>query len=56
MPKNLAEIAEAGLTVLCGAADFAPELVDWQDDHGQEHDGAECHSPVEVEHHRDEDQ
>jgi len=53
--KNLAEIAEAGLTIFRRTANLAAELVDRQDDHGQEHDGAERHSPVQAEHHGDED-
>src|SRR4029077_8828528 len=54
--KDLAKIAEAGLTIFRGAANFAAEFCDRQDDHGQEHDGAERHFPVQAEHHGDEDQ
>ena len=54
--KDLAEFAEAGLAVFGGATNLAAEFIDRKDDHGEEHDRAQGHSPVQRKNDHDEDE
>src|SRR6185369_1590706 len=54
--EDLAEFTEARLAVFGGAANLAAEFVDRKDDHREEHDRAQGHSPVQCENDGDKDE